>query len=140
MSYQRLPVPEPHAKRQKLDTPQPQCRSTQEPEDAAGFQDLHMPNHPFVAQQAINRIIAPEPKEYGNTTVSFLSSLQQHASTPSILAMKITVRAKEFLNVGTLLALQKGAYTWLNDAFLEISVSTMMDNDSLLGIVMAMTA
>ena len=54
--------------------------------------------------------------------------------------MQITVRAKEFLDVGTLLALQKGSYTWLNDAFLDIRANAMMSNDCLLGLMMAMTA
>ena len=54
--------------------------------------------------------------------------------------MHILKRAKEFRATDLLQALQAGSYPWLGDALLLLDADTTMDLDTMVGLMLAMTA
>ena len=73
----------------------------------------------------------------GNSIINDLVAVSMNKNR---LRMHILKRANEFRATDLLQALQAGSYPWLSDALLLLDADTTMDNNTMVGLMLAMTA
>lgn len=96
-----------------------------------------LPNQDYLNQNQQNgagTVIAPK---FENTVISELSKLSKNKG---VLLFEIIKKAKSFLKKEVLQELRSGTFTWLGDALRQVQVNAMMDNDQIVGLLLAMTA
>ena len=134
------PVQEPSHKRPRLSVIET-CRGLpnqgQEPMMTAGVNsngsaDLNEP-----VEEKEQHADPTPPDHLGNSIINDLVAVSTNKNR---LRMHILKRAKEFRAADLLQALQAGSYPWLGDALLLLDADTTMDLDTMVGLMLAMTA
>ena len=80
----------------------------------------------------------PTPPDYFSNSI--INDLAAVSTNKNRLRMHILKRAKEFRAADLLQALQAGSYPWLGDALLLLDADTTMNLDTMVGLMLAMTA
>ena len=134
------PVQEPNFKRPRVDVIETCGRSSQQsqgPMMTAGVNsnwsaDLYEPVE--VEEQPAD----PTPADH--LGASIINDLVAVSTNKNRLRMHILKRAREFRAADLLQALHAGSYPWLGDALLLLDADTTMDLDTMVGLMLAMTA